>query len=174
MLVDGGNAMGIGLKQADKLSRGYAWRWVESRRVRSGRRSARCMLCTLRFSRLLPRFAPRFRSLALLGWISSAIALDQTPDRAIGDAAASPDLAQAPSSREQGPGLVGLRLGEARLLLLWQQFGRSAPEMLLSEPEGVVEIGEVTMGVGLHAHNLLRADVSPLSPRFQTVPHFKL
>jgi hypothetical protein len=37
VLVEGGNAMGIGLKQTDKLSRGCAWRWVESRRVRRKR-----------------------------------------------------------------------------------------------------------------------------------------
>src|SRR5258706_10262928 len=91
-------------------------------------RKRKCVTCTLRFSRLLSPFAPRFRSLALLGWIPSAIALDQTPDRAIRHAEASPDLAQAPSGHEQGPGLVGLRLGQAGLLLLWQQFGRSAPE----------------------------------------------
>src|SRR5258707_8524502 len=46
-------------------------------------RKRKCVTCALRFSRLLARFVPRCRSLALLGWIPSAVALDQTPDRAI-------------------------------------------------------------------------------------------
>ena len=106
-------------------------------------RKRKCVTCTLRFSRLLARFAPRFRSLALLGWIPSALALDQTPDRAVRHAEASPDFAQAPSSREQGPGLVGLRLGQAGLLL-WQQFGRSPLEQPQDHPVGDAEgIGDL-------------------------------
>jgi hypothetical protein len=80
----------------------------------------------------------------LLGWIPSASALDQTPDRAIRHAEASPDFAQAPSGREQSPGLVGLRLRKAGLLLLWQQFGRSAPEQPQDHPVGDAEgIGDL-------------------------------